>query len=284
VLYLVTFSDGSQGVFTFEQIDAIFRLDPDVIVSYEVYEPEPEPEPTPTDEELIYANWQRTGGTGSFAYWQSIGSPLYYTPPPEPEPTPEELIYANWLRTGGTGTFAEWQALGSPLYYTPPPEPEPEPPPEEVPTVYYGSIIEKELEYNEARGIIPVASVPQNKRGLFHVIARNDMSTSQPIGIYWFINDPDGLVVEEYSDWKWGTLGPGQTHEFIGGRFTFSKIGRYGAWVDLLMGSKDNPVIIFSARYIGNLWTVVSLVPEYKGSIAKKELEYNGDRKPIPVY
>ncbi len=49
-------------------------------------EPEPEPEPTPTDEELLYANWLRTGGTGSMAYWRSLGSPLFYTPLPEPEP------------------------------------------------------------------------------------------------------------------------------------------------------------------------------------------------------
>ncbi len=122
---------------------------------------------------------------------------------------------------------------------------------------YKGSIIKKELEYNESRGLIPVSAVPKNKRGLFHVVARNDMTTSQAIGIYWFIHDPDAMIVEEYTDWKWGTLGPGQTHEFIGGRFTFSKIGRYGTWVDLLMGSQSNPVVIYSARYIGTLATII---------------------------
>jgi len=155
---------------------------------------------------------------------------------------------------------------------------------EPVPVPLQGTIIKKELEYNESRGIIPVAGVLQNKRGLFHVTARNDMSTSQPIGIYWFINDPDGLIAEEYTDWKFGTLGAGQTHEFIGGRFTFSKVGKYGTWVDLLMGSKDNPVVIYSARYIGELCTVITAVPVYKGSIAKKELEYDSVRGTIPVY
>jgi len=147
---------------------------------------------------------------------------------------------------------------------------------------YKGSVTKKELEYNESRGIIPVSGVLQNKRGLFHVTARNDMSTSQPIGIYWFINDPDGLIAEEYTDWKFGTLGPGQTHEFIGDRFTFSKVGKYGTWIDLLMGSKDSPVVIYSARYIGELCTVGA--PEYKGSIARKELEYDSVRGTIPVY
>ncbi len=55
--------------------------------SGQVFIPPDEPTPTgPTSEELLYANWQRTGGLGSMSYWRSIGSPLYYTPPPEPEP------------------------------------------------------------------------------------------------------------------------------------------------------------------------------------------------------
>ncbi len=84
MLYFVTFTDGSTGVFTFEQVEYILMHQPEIIASYEVYEPKPEP--TPTDEELIYANWLRTGGTGTIEYWRSIGSPLYYTPEPEPEP------------------------------------------------------------------------------------------------------------------------------------------------------------------------------------------------------
>ncbi len=83
--YLVTFRDGSSGVFpeewVFAVIDDWYMMEQ--VVSYVPYEPGSEP--TPTDEEILYANWQRTGGTGSMAYWQSIGSPLFYTSEPEPE-------------------------------------------------------------------------------------------------------------------------------------------------------------------------------------------------------
>jgi len=104
------------------------------------------------------------------------------------------------------------------------------------------------------------------------------MSTSEKLGIYWFIADPEGRIVEEYTDWEWGTTGPGREHEFIGGRFDLDR-EKYTMWVRLLM-NPNNPETV--DRYIGDLCTVVTL--EYKGSIAKKELEYNGDRKPIPVH
>lgn len=119
-----------------------------------------------TAEELIYANWLRTGGSGSISYWRSIGSPLYYTPTePEPTvyycpycggkaysqaaidahvaavhevpgPTAEELVYQNWLRTGGSGSISYWRSIGSPLYYTPGPEPEPPPGPTDEELIY----------------------------------------------------------------------------------------------------------------------------------------------------
>lgn len=68
------------------------------------------PPPEPTDEELIYANWLRTGGTGSIAYWRSLGSPLYYTPPPEPEPTKY-----HWYRV----TFIDGSVSNIPVPYVP---------------------------------------------------------------------------------------------------------------------------------------------------------------------
>lgn len=45
----------------------------------------------------------------------------------------EQLLYNNWMRTGGTGTMDDWRTLGRPLYYTrreltPPPETPPETP------------------------------------------------------------------------------------------------------------------------------------------------------------
>ena len=51
-------------------------------------------------------------------------------------------------------------------------------------------------------------------------------------------------------------------------------------WVELLM-NPDNPEIV--DRYIGDLCTVAA-VPEYKGTISKKELDYDGARSIIPVY
>ena len=68
--------------------------------------------PPPTDEELIYANWLRTGGTGSIAYWRSLGSPLYYTPPPEPEPEPEPACYHHYRVTylDGSSSTISWES------------------------------------------------------------------------------------------------------------------------------------------------------------------------------
>ena len=85
--YLVTFTDGSTGVFLWEELLNMLHFGPGDVASYEPYvTPE---EPVPTDEELVYANWVRTGGTGSFAEWQALGGPLFYTPPPEEPPVAE---------------------------------------------------------------------------------------------------------------------------------------------------------------------------------------------------
>jgi len=145
---------------------------------------------------------------------------------------------------------------------------------------YAGTISRKQLEYDEARASIPVYDIPQGQRGLVHIRGRNDMSTSQRMGIYWFVADPDGMIAEEYGPaWEaWPYTGAGQEHEFIGGRFDLDR-EKYTMWVELLM-NKDNPEIV--DRYIGDLCTVVAL--EYKGTISKKELEYDETRSIIPVY
>ena len=63
--------------------------------------------PPPTDEELIYANWLRTGGTGSISYWRSIGSPLYYTAPyTPPEPVLEHHYRVVYL--DGSTRIISW--------------------------------------------------------------------------------------------------------------------------------------------------------------------------------
>ncbi len=123
-----------------------------------------------------------------------------------------------------------------------------------------GTISRKQLEYDEARANIPAVGIQQNQRGLVHIWGRNDTSVAQQLGIYWFVADPDGYVVEEYSAWEsWPYTGAGKEHEFIGGRFTFSKPGKYTMWVELIM-NPDNPQIV--DRYIGDLCTVVAAVPE----------------------
>ncbi|MBA7589494.1 hypothetical protein ES708_31579 [subsurface metagenome] len=129
-----------------------------------------------------------------------------------------------------------------------------------VPEEYAGTISRKQLEYDEARASIPVYDIPQGQRGLVHIRGRNDMSTSQRMGIYWFVADPDGMIAEEYGPaWEaWPYTGAGKEHEFIGGRFNLDR-EKYTMWVELLM-NPDNPEIV--DRYIGDLCTVAAAVPE----------------------
>lgn len=128
-----------------------------------------------------------------------------------------------------------------------------------APTVA-GVISRKELEYDESRGDIPVSNVPHGQRGLVHIWGRNDTDVAQRMGVYWFVADPDGYVVEEYETWEaWPYTGSGDEHEFIGGRFDLTKEGRYAIWAELLM-NPDNPQIV--DRYIGELCNVAEVVPE----------------------
>ncbi|MBA7702659.1 hypothetical protein ES703_111428 [subsurface metagenome] len=106
------------------------------------------------------------------------------------------------------------------------------------------------------------SSVPIGQSGLVHIWGRNDTAVTQDMGISWLVRDPDGEVVEEYSDWSYGH-GPGDDHEFIGGRFDLTKAGIYTIKADLLMGSPDNPVVVDS--YEGALCTTTTEVPpEYE--------------------
>ncbi|GAI60045.1 unnamed protein product, partial [marine sediment metagenome] len=89
------------------------------------------------------------------------------------------------------------------------------------------------------------SSVPIGQSGLVHITGRNDTLITQAMGISWLVRDPDGGVVEEYSDWSYGH-GPGDDHEFLGGRFDINKAGIYTIKADLLMGSPANPVVVDS--------------------------------------
>ena len=130
----------------------------------------------------------------------------------------------------------------------------------EVVPEFKGTISKKELEYNESRGTIPVSNVPQGKRGLVHIWGRNDMTTSQKLGISWVVRDPTGVIVESYSDWQSGSASPGATHEFIGGRFDINKTGNWTIAIGLFM-NPASPVQV--ASYSGVLCTVGAPPVEY---------------------
>jgi len=121
------------------------------------------------------------------------------------------------------------------------------------------------------------ASVPFGQSGLVHVWGKNDMTTNQPMIISWVVKDPTGLTVESYSD-DAGTIGAGQDHEFIGGRFDINKAGNWTIAIGLFM-NRAAPVLV--ASYEGILCVVTA--EEYIGSIVKKELEYDSVRGTIPV-
>lgn len=126
--------------------------------------------------------------------------------------------------------------------------------------VFEGKISRKELEYDGSRASIPALNIPQDERGLVHIWGRNDMSTSQRMGIWWQVKDPDGVVVEEYATWEaWPYTSPGSAHEFIGGRFYLDKPGTYTIAVQLFMNPDDQVVV---DDYYGNLCTVAAAVPE----------------------
>jgi len=125
--------------------------------------------------------------------------------------------------------------------------------------VFAGTISRKELEYDEDRAYVPAYNIPQGQRGLVHIWGRNDMSTTQRLGIHWIVRDPDGIVVEDYWDWSTLYYRQGAEHEFIGGRFNLAKSGTYTINVALAMKPSD-PEIVDS--YYGTLCTVAVAVPE----------------------
>lgn len=143
-----------------------------------------------------------------------------------------------------------------------------------------GKIVKKELDYDGEQKAIPVSSVPMGVSGQVHIWGRNDSSKATEIGISWIVRKADGQAVENYSDWAWGTKDPGETHEFIGGRFDLDKAGTYNLYVTLYV-DKDNPKQV--ATYTGTLCTVQQAAG-VSGQISKKVIEYNGYESNIPVY
>lgn len=125
---------------------------------------------------------------------------------------------------------------------------------------YAGTISKKELEYDSARASIPASNIPQNQRGLVHIWGRNDMTTTQRMGIWWQVKDPDGITVETYSTWEAAPYtSPGSAHEFIGGRFTLGKTGTWKISIQLFMNPAAQVVV---DDYYGTLCTVAAVLPE----------------------
>jgi len=125
-----------------------------------------------------------------------------------------------------------------------------------------GTITKKELDYEDKWQAFPLLNIPLNTRTRVRITGRNDTPVTQRMGIYWFVADPDGLVVQEYSVWEaWPYTGAGGEHQFIGSSFDLSKVGKYTTWVELLM-NPDNPEVV--DMYIGDLCTVEPvLVPTF---------------------
>jgi len=128
-----------------------------------------------------------------------------------------------------------------------------------VAVVYQGTISRKELEYNESRAAIPASNIPKDKRGLVHIWGRNDMTTTQQMGIWWEVKDPGGIIRETYAKWETFWTGPGNAQEFIGGRFNLDKTGTWTIAVQLFMNPADQVVV---DDYYGTLCTVAAVVPE----------------------
>ncbi|MBA7619437.1 hypothetical protein ES703_26776 [subsurface metagenome] len=123
------------------------------------------------------------------------------------------------------------------------------------------------------------ASVPIGTSGIVTVWGRNDMTTSQQMGIHWVVKDPDGIIVEDYYAWEmWPYAGPGEEHKFDGGRFDIAKPGTWTISINLLMNQAD-PVIVDT--YDGVLCVVTEV---FAGTITKKELKYDSVVGDIPVY
>ena len=141
----------------------------------------------------------------------------------------------------------------------------------EVPVPHAGTIIKKELEYNESRRLIPAYNVPQGERGKVHIWGRNDTPTRQKLGIHWIVQDPDGLIAEDYQDWQFMRMDPGSDHEFISpGRFDFNKPGTWTISISLSM-NPDAPLTVDS--YAGVLCTVTPTAPPPEAPPAGYTLE-----------
>ncbi len=125
--------------------------------------------------------------------------------------------------------------------------------------VYAGTIIGIELEHDGVQEGLPVYNIPQGQTARVHVWGRNDMATTQKLGIHWLVYDPDGEVVEDYEDWSLLYYRQGTDHKFSGGHFNLAKPGTYTINIALSMNPADPEIV---DTYYGTLCTVAAAVPE----------------------
>ena len=134
-----------------------------------------------------------------------------------------------------------------------------------VTVVFKGSIRKQELDYKDSWQAFPLYNIPAGTRIRVRITGRNDMATTQRMGIYWTVKDHDGVKIQEYSTWEaWPYTGAGSTHEFIGGGFDLNKEGLYTIQAVLIMNPADEVVV---DDYYGTLCTVEAAVsePEFSG-------------------
>ncbi|MBA7681220.1 hypothetical protein ES703_89557 [subsurface metagenome] len=122
-----------------------------------------------------------------------------------------------------------------------------------------GTITRKELDYQDIWQALPLYNIPVGTRTRVRIWGRNDTSINQKMGIYWFVADPEGYVVQEHYDWETFWTGPGLEQGFVGSGFDLTKVGKYTIWMELLMNPDDPQVV---DRYTGDLCTVAAVVPE----------------------
>ena len=149
------------------------------------------------------------------------------------------------------------------------------------PEVYAGTIIGIELEHDGIQEGLPVYDIPQGQTARVHVWGRNDMSTTQRLGIHWLVYDPDGILVEDYEDWSTLSYRQGADHKFSGGHFSLDKVGTYTINIALSMNPAD-PEIVDS--YYGNLCTMAAVAPppEVWEKLATKTITLTPEVVPPP--
>ena len=137
-----------------------------------------------------------------------------------------------------------------------------EEPPTETPSA---SIVSKVLEYGDMKVSIPVSNVPQGTSAKMRVTVRNNMTTSQKLGIGWAVVDPGGAVIQSYSDWETFTTGAGNTHEFVGPTFLIEKVGTYRTRINVFV----YPSTTYVDEYYNVLCTVVlQTIPSKLGGVS----------------